>query len=82
MAVRIRLKKLGRRHQPFYRIVAMDARSGRDGREIESLGTYNPIEKDADKVVTIDRDRVKHWLSVGAQPTDTVRSLLKAQGVL
>ena len=82
MAVRIRLKKLGRRHLPFYRIVAADSKCGRNGREIEVLGTYDPVNKEEGKVVAINRERVQHWLSVGAQPSDTVRSILKAQGVL
>ncbi len=79
MAVRIRLKKMGRRHLPFYRIVAADARAARGGREIESLGVYDPLEKNPEKVVVIDSDRVKYWLSVGGQPSDTVKSLLKSR---
>ena len=81
MAVRIRLKKLGRRHLPFYRIVATDAQQGIKGREIEVLGTYAPSHKDPEKVLSFDRERVEYWLSVGALPSDTVRNLLKREGV-
>jgi len=82
VAVRIRLKKLGRRHQPCYRIVAADSRSSRDGRELETLGTYDPLEKDPEKEVVVNGERTKYWLSVGAQPSVTVRSLLKRKGVM
>lgn len=81
MAVKIRLKRLGRRHRPFYRINAMDTRSARDSRVIEELGFYDPIEKESEKALRVNTDRVKYWLSVGAQPSDTVRSLLKRVGV-
>ena len=81
MAVRIRLKKLGRRHLPFYRIVAADSRRPRGGRELEVLGTYDPLEKDPERVVVLNSERVKYWLSVGGQPSETVRALLKKQGV-
>jgi small subunit ribosomal protein S16 len=80
--VRIRLKKLGRRHQPSYRVVAIDSRRGRSGVEVEVLGSYDPINKDEGKVLTVNSERVKHWLSVGAQPSDTVRTLLKGRGLL
>lgn len=82
MAVRIRLKKLGRRHLPFYRIVAADSRQARGGRELEVLGSYDPLEKNPERVVVINSDRVKYWLSVGGQPSETVRSLLKQKGVV
>gem|GEM_PF-1696441 len=75
--VKLRLKRFGRRHRPYYRLCAMDTRSARDSKAIEELGTYNPIEPDADKQVDVKADRVKYWLSVGAQPSDTVRSLLR-----
>jgi len=75
------MKKLGRRHLPFYRIVATDAKRGREGREIEVLGTYDPINKDPEKVLLVDRERASYWLSVGAQPSDTVKSLFKRGGV-
>lgn len=81
MAVRIRLKKTGRRHQPAFRIVAADARAKRDGKVLEILGHYDPLAADADKQVAIKRERVAYWLSVGAQPTDTVAGILKRAGV-
>jgi small subunit ribosomal protein S16 len=75
--VRIRLKKLGRKHRWFFRIVVADARAPRDGRAIEELGTYDPLAKDDDKKVVLKADRVRYWLSVGAQPTEKVQVLLK-----
>jgi len=75
MAVKIRLARGGAKKRPFYRIVASDARSPRDGRFLEKLGTYNPMT--ADGTLTVDRARVDYWLSVGAQPTDAVRRLLR-----
>ena len=79
MAVRIRLSRLGRKKAPFYRLVVADSRSPRDGRFIELIGTYNPMTDPA--VVAIDKDRALYWLSVGAQPSDTARGLLKKQGI-
>ena len=81
MAVRIRLKRMGRRHRPFYRLCAMDARTPRDGRAIEELGTYDPLQRDETRRVVLNKDRVRHWLSVGAQLTETAHSLLKNQGI-
>jgi len=81
MAVRIRLKRLGRRNQPMYRIAVADARTPRDGRTIEDIGSYNPLEKDAAQKVRLDADRVRYWLSVGAQPSEAVAALLKQQGL-
>ncbi|MGC9455131.1 MAG: 30S ribosomal protein S16 [Phycisphaerae bacterium] len=81
MAVRLRLKRLGRRHQSFYRVAAMDIRSPRDGRVIEELGWYDPEAKDPEKQVSLNRERIEYWLGVGAQPSDTVRNLLKRQGI-
>jgi len=75
MAVKIRLARGGAKKRPFYRIVASDARSPRDGRFLEKLGTYNPMTKDG--TVTLDRARIDYWISVGAQPTDAVRRLLR-----
>ena len=72
--VRLRLTRMGRKKQPFYRVVAIDQRSQRDGRPIEFLGYYNPMTNPAD--VKIDLERVDHWLGLGAQPTDTVRNIL------
>lgn len=78
MAVSIRLRRGGKKKQPFYRIVAADSRSPRDGRFIEILGYYNPIREDDFEVKT---DRVIYWLGVGAQPSDSVRTLLKRKGL-
>jgi len=68
---------MGRRNRAFFRICAFDAREERDGRSIEQLGTYDPMEKDESKKVVLKRDRIEYWLSVGAQPTETVASILK-----
>lgn len=78
MAVRLRLKRLGARHRPFYRIVAADSRSPRDGRFIETIGTYNPLTDPSEIKVKVDR--LAYWLSVGALPTDSVRQLLRTGG--
>ncbi len=78
--VRIRLKRLGRRHRPFFRICVMDARAPRDGKTIEELGIYDPMVPETDARVVLNRERVAYWLSVGAQPTEKVRVLLKKYG--
>lgn len=75
MAVKIRMKRLGAKKRPFYRIVVADERAPRDGRFIEEIGYYNPISEP--KVFKIDSERVEYWISVGAQPTTTVKRLLK-----
>ena len=80
MAVRIRMKKMGRTHRPFYRICAMDKRSPRDGRVIENLGTYDPMCPETDARVTLKPDRIQYWISVGAQPSDKVAVLIKKYG--
>lgn len=80
MAVKIRLKRMGAKKKPFYRVVVADSRYPRDGRFIEEIGYYNPNTDPSD--VKIDADKAKEWLSKGAQPTDTVRTLLKKNGVL
>ena len=80
MAVRIRMKKLGRLHRPYYRICAMDARRPRDGRILEELGTYDPLIPDTDARAVLNGERVKYWLSVGAQPTEKVQVLIKKYG--
>ena len=77
MAVKLRLKRMGRRHRPFYRVAAMDARRKRDGRVLEELGYYDPINKDVGAQLVLKQDRIDYWLSVGAQPTDTVRRLIE-----
>ena len=73
--VKIRLKRQGAKKAPYYRIVVADSRSPRDGRNIEEIGTYDPMAKPA--AIDIDLERAKYWISCGAQPTDTVRGLLK-----
>lgn len=78
--VKIRLRRMGRKKTPFYRIVVADVRSPRDGRFIESIGHYNPRQSEGG--LKIDTARADYWLDVGAQPTDTVRSLLRKAGVL
>jgi len=81
MAVKIRLARGGAKKRPFYRIVAADSRMPRDGRFIEKLGTYNPLlPKGSPDRVTLDLDRIKHWLSLGAKPTDRVARFLEAAG--
>jgi small subunit ribosomal protein S16 len=77
VAVRIRMMLLGRKHRPYYRIVAIDGRQPRDGRTIEELGTYDPMIKETDNRVTLVPDRVKYWLSVGALPSEKVAVLIK-----
>jgi len=80
MAVRIRMKKMGRKHRPFFRVCAMDQRSPRDGRVIEELGYYDPAVTDTDARVVLKNDRVDYWLGVGAQPSEKVRVLIKKYG--
>ena len=80
MAVKLRLKRMGAKKQPFYRIVAADSRFPRDGRFIETVGTYNPLKTPAE--INIDKEVAKKWLNNGATPTDTVRSLLSKSGLL
>ncbi len=82
MAVRIRLKRVGRRHRPSYRVTAVDRRRARDSNVIEELGVYDPINPNEEKQVVLKHERIKYWLSVGAQPSDTVRRLLQKHGVL
>ena len=80
MAVKIRLRRMGAKKNPFYRIVVADSRSPRDGRFIEEIGTYDPLKTPAD--VKIDADKAKQWIANGAQPTDTVKDILKKSGVI
>ena len=80
MAVKIRMKMMGRKHRPFYRICAVDSRKPRDGRVIEELGTYDPMVPDTDARVILDAERVSYWLGVGAQPTEKVGVLIKKYG--
>ena len=79
--VRLRLRRVGRKKQPIYRIVVADSKSPRDGRFIEIVGQYAPRATD-DKAVTLQTERIEHWLNVGAQPSDTVRSILRRAGML
>lgn len=76
------MSRHGRAHRPFFRITAVDRRRPRDGRVIEDLGFYDPIAKDEAKQISLERDRIAYWLSVGAQPSDTVRTLLKKHGLI
>src|SRR5437773_710013 len=80
MAVRIRMKRMGRKHRPYFRICATDSRNPRDGRVIEELGTYDPLIPETDARVELNTERVKYWLSVGAQPSDKVKVLIKKYG--
>ncbi len=80
MAVKIRLRRMGAKKAPFYRIVVADSRFPRDGRFIEELGYFNPNSDPAE--VKLDGDKAKAWIAKGAQPTDTVKALLKKNGVL
>jgi small subunit ribosomal protein S16 len=83
MSLKIRLSRAGAKKRPFYRIVIADSRSPRDGRYIERIGTFNPLlPKDSDERVNLDTDRVKHWLSHGALPTDRVLRFLDAEGIM
>lgn len=80
MAVKIRLRRMGAKKAPFYRVVVADSRSPRDGKFIEEIGYYNPITEPAE--IKIDAEKAKKWLGTGAQPSDTVRSLLKKSGII
>ena len=80
MAVKIRLRRMGAKKAPFYRVVVADSRYPRDGRFIEELGTYNPLKEPAE--VKIDAEKAQQWIKNGAQPTDTVKALFKKNGIL
>jgi small subunit ribosomal protein S16 len=80
MAVKIRLKRMGAKKAPFYRVVVSDSRSPRDGRFIEEIGTYNPVTQPAQ--INIDEEKAIKWLQTGAQPSDTVRNLFSKTGIL
>ena len=80
MAVKIRLRRMGAKKAPFYRIVVADSRYPRDGRFIEEIGTYDPTKDPS--VIKVDAEKAKKWIQNGAQPTDTVKALLKIEGVL
>ena len=80
MAVKIRLRRMGAKKAPFYRIVVADSRYPRDGRFIEEIGTYNPVATPTE--VKVDAEKAKQWIANGAQPSDTVKAILKKEGVL
>ena len=80
MAVKIRLRRMGMKKNPFYRVVVADSRYPRDGKFIEEIGTYNPMVNPAE--FKVDADKAKTWINNGAQPTDTVKSLLKKNGII
>ncbi len=80
MAVKIRLRRMGAKKSPFYRVVVADSRYPRDGRFIEQVGTYNPLTEPA--TVDFDTEKVEKWIANGAQPTDTVKRLLKNKGII
>ncbi len=80
MAVKLRLRRMGKKKQPIYKVVAADARSPRDGKFIESIGLYNPLTDPS--IVEIKEDRALYWLDKGAQPTNTVKSLLRQKGII
>jgi len=80
LAVKLRLRRMGKKKQPIYKVVAADSRSPRDGKFLEAVGLYNPLTNP--HTIEIKEDRVMYWLNVGAQPTDTVKSLLRQKGLL
>ena len=81
MAVKLRLTRMGRRHRPFFRLNAVDDRTPRDGKVLERLGHYDPLEKDDAKQIVLKRDRIEYWLSQGAVPSDTVSEILLRNGI-
>jgi small subunit ribosomal protein S16 len=81
VAVRIRMKRLGRKHRPFFRICATDSRRPRDGQVIEELGTYDPMITDTDARALLNGDRIQYWIGVGAQPSDKVKVLIRKYGL-
>jgi small subunit ribosomal protein S16 len=80
VSVRIRMKKFGRRHRPFYRICAIDRRASRNARVIEEVGTYDPLVPETDARAILNAERIQYWLSVGAEPSDKVGVLIKKYG--
>ncbi len=78
----IRMQRFGRRNRPFYRISAVDRRTRRDGAPVEELGWFNPVEKNPEKQLSLNDERVKYWLSMGAQPSDTVRDMLAKRNLI
>ena len=80
MAVKIRLRRMGAKKAPFYRVIVADSRSPRDGKCIEEIGTFDPMKTPA--IVNIDAEKAQQWIKNGAQPTDTVKALLKQNGII
>lgn len=80
MAVKLRLKRMGAKKKPFYRVVVADSRAKRDGKVIEEVGTYNPLTSPAE--IKLDKEEIMKWLNNGAEPTDTVRNILSKEGIL
>ena len=81
MAVKLRLTRMGRRHRPFFRLNAVESRTPRDGRIIEKLGHYDPLEKDSSKAKVLNVERIQYWLKAGAVPSDTVAEMLAKAGI-
>ena len=81
MAVRLRLRRMGRTHRSFFRLAAMEGRNPRDGRVLEELGYYDPANRNKSQQVKLNGERIKYWLGVGAVPTETVRNLLRRSGI-
>jgi small subunit ribosomal protein S16 len=81
MSVKLRLTRMGRRHRPFFRLNAVESKTPRDGRILEKLGHFDPIEKDTSKATVLDLERIKFWLAAGAVPSDTVSEMLKKVGI-
>ena len=82
MALKLRLMRMGRRHKPYYRLNAIDSRTPRDGRIVEKLGHYDPIEKDQAKQLVLNKERIEYWIGVGAVPSDTVAELIARIGIV
>ncbi|MBK9189216.1 MAG: 30S ribosomal protein S16 [Phycisphaerales bacterium] len=80
--LRIRMQRLGRRNRPFYRIAAMDQRTRRNGSVVEQLGLYDPLASDPSKQIVLNEERIKYWISVGAQPSETVRDFLANRALI
>ena len=81
MSVKIRLKRFGAKKRPYYRIVVVDSRAPRDGRTIDEVGVYHPVEKEGEET-RLDADKIKNWLAKGAQPTSTVKKVLNTNGIV
>jgi small subunit ribosomal protein S16 len=82
MAVKLRLMRMGRRHRPFFRLNAIESRNPRDGRILEKLGHYDPIEKDPAKQIVLNKERIEYWIGLGAVPSDTVAELIARIGIV